>query len=358
MKITVLKGCSLFTMTLLAGATLFAAQDQAGNPETTFYENSLHYTNKGLEYWYSKDHGGLERITGIPFSQLSCNGCHVRTCDACHVATVDGKPSYSADTARTEAACAKCHSTESMVFARKNPGDSTADVHCARGMKCVDCHTAREVHGDGTAYDSMQAKGVMDTRCEKCHADLSKCPSNAVHKGKLDCSACHVRDVQSCYNCHFDTKISTGKSVSLPLKNMLFLINHDDKVTLGNLHTFVYRDKTMIVFAPAFSHLIMKEGRRCGDCHGSQLVREMGSGSFRPVVWEEAGLRNARGVIPVLEGFDWKFVFLNYADGKWSTIARPAKPLLNYSGYSSPLTKEQFARLAAPQGRRSAPAGR
>ena len=329
--------------------SILPAQDRTHNQDGNFYEKSLHYTNRGLEHWYLAKNGGLERITGIPFEKLSCNNCHVRSCDTCHVKEVGGKPAYSTGAAGTEKACEKCHGMESLTFARKSPSDPTADVHFAKGMKCMDCHTAREIHGDGTLYDSMQAPGALDVSCEKCHADLSKCPSNAVHKGRLDCTACHVRDVPSCYNCHFDTKVSEGKSVSIPMKNVLFLINHDKKVTLANLHTFIYRNKTLIVFAPSFSHLVMKQGRKCGDCHGNPILRQIKSGTYKPVEWQGGELKTAGGIVPVLDGYNWNFVFLNYSKGQWVPVEKPAAPLLNYSGYSSPITKEQFEKLAAPQ---------
>ena len=76
---------------------------------------------------------------------------------------------------------------------------------------------------------------------------------------------------------------------------MLFLVNHNGKVTLGNLHTFIYQNRTMIVFAPSFPRWIMKEGRKCGDCHGTQLVQSMSKKNFRPVVWEGGQLKNAGG---------------------------------------------------------------
>ena len=316
------------------------------------YEKSLHFSSRGLKYWYAKENGGLERITGIPFSRLRCNTCHVRSCDTCHVKEVDGKPVYSLEAAKAGTACLKCHDMESRTIALKNPADPAADVHFARGMKCMDCHSAREVHGDGKSYDSMQSPGLLDTSCEKCHADLSRCPSSSVHGAKVSCGACHVRDLPSCYNCHFDTKVKTGKSVSLPLNNVLFLVNHRNQVSLANLHTFVYQNKTMIVFAPSFPHWIMKQGRKCADCHGTKILRDMKNGDFQPVVWEKGALKGATGIIPVVEGIPWNFVFLNYVDGKWAPVENPASPLLNYSGYCRPISKEQLDRLAAPQTRK------
>jgi hypothetical protein len=329
-----------------AGAVAGSFGQEKKAPVANFYETSLHYTSRGLEYWYAKEQGGLERITGIPFSELPCANCHVRSCDTCHKKEVDGKASYSSDPVLLEDACQDCHGIESLAEVEKNPDNPAADVHFRKGLKCMDCHTAREVHGDGTPYNSIQDPGALDARCENCHkpADL-KCPGLSAHNGKLDCNACHVRDLPSCYNCHFATRIKERKSVSLPVKNLLFLVNHDGKVTLGNLHTFVYENKTMITFAPAFPHLVMKEGRPCGDCHASQAVQDLKKGSLRLVRWEGNELKNFQGIVPVLPGQDWGFVFLDYQGGRWSPIKNPSKPLVNFAGYCSPLTQEQLAKL-------------
>ncbi len=341
-----------FALALFCAGSVLVAQQPQSSPDRAFFEHSLHFTNQGLQHWYAKENGGLERITGVPFSSLNCNGCHVRTCDTCHAAQAGGRQAYSVTTAKAEASCEKCHDVETRDFARKNPHDPAADVHFAAGMKCMDCHSAREVHGDGVAYTSMQAPGAMETRCENCHKDLAKCPSATMHAGRVDCSACHTREVASCYNCHFDTKVKEGKSVSLPLKNLLFLINHDGKVTVANLHTFIYQNKTMIVFAPAFPHSIVRHGRECDDCHGSESVRAVQAGTLKAVKWDNDQVTNTIGVIPVVAGYEWDFPFLNYVEGKWIAAKNPATPLLNYSGWAQPMTRQQLAKLAQRQVRK------
>jgi hypothetical protein len=93
----------------------------------------------------------------------------------------------------------------------------------------------------------------------------------------------------------------------------------------------------------------MKQGRKCGDCHGNPILRQIKSGTYKPVEWQGGELKTAGGIVPVLDGYNWNFVFLNYSKGQWVPVEQPAAPLLNYSGYSSPITKEQFEKLAAPQ---------
>jgi hypothetical protein len=50
-----------------------------------------------------------------------------------------------------------------------------ADVHFLAGMECIDCHTAREVMGEGYAAPDM--RGQLEIRCEDCHGDGERSPS-------------------------------------------------------------------------------------------------------------------------------------------------------------------------------------
>ncbi|HYA15050.1 MAG TPA: hypothetical protein VEF33_11980, partial [Syntrophales bacterium] len=59
--------------------------------ENCFFLSSLHYTAKGMEYWYDKANGGIEIISGVPYSNLACKNCHAPGCDRCHKVAKDGK---------------------------------------------------------------------------------------------------------------------------------------------------------------------------------------------------------------------------------------------------------------------------
>ncbi len=48
------------------------------------------------------------------------------------------------------------------------------DVHFDAGMECIDCHTGREVMGDGYAYANMEAQ--LEIRCEDCHGSALQRP--------------------------------------------------------------------------------------------------------------------------------------------------------------------------------------
>lgn len=53
---------------------------------------------------------------------------------------------------------------------RTNDFDETPpDIHAERGMTCVDCHSKREMHGDGHLYTDRFHK--IEIQCESCHGD-------------------------------------------------------------------------------------------------------------------------------------------------------------------------------------------
>jgi hypothetical protein len=57
------------------------------------------------------------------------------------------------------------------------------DVHYDKGLSCIDCHTTRELHGDGTLYGTM--KGEVGIRCESCHGTPYEVASLKDGSGRL-----------------------------------------------------------------------------------------------------------------------------------------------------------------------------
>lgn len=125
-----------------------------------------------------------------------------------------------------------------------------ADVHFQRGMACIDCHTEREMHGDGQVFAKRHYE--VEIRCETCHgtpgttatgvtaqgrklrnlfiaatpnpsslvtlvskvtgkthevpqlASLAKQPPghDTAHLKKTECFTCHTAWAPTCYGCH------------------------------------------------------------------------------------------------------------------------------------------------------------
>ena len=338
----------VFGVFLISGAAQEAAKDV--KEKDCFYLSSLHYTAKGMEYWYSKGQGGLEQLTGVPYNDLTCKNCHAGGCDRCHKAEISQKEcklyKYSTAAARSQNLCLECHGREKAMIGI-NHKEKQPDVHVAAGMVCADCHSAMEMHGDGTEFVSMKQEGAMDTQCENCHEDVTPTEAHTVHHDKLDCKACHIRHVVSCTNCHFDHMVKTGKRKAIPVSGWLFLMNYKGKVTSASMQTFVAKgDKTFLMFAPHMSHAVTAEGKKCQACHATDIMKQAAKGSLRMTWFEDNKMMNLKGVIPVVDSVDYDFVYQDLVEGNWVPIKRPEKPVRQYVGFGSPLTGEQLAHLA------------
>lgn len=341
-------GPHLTAILALAALSGTAGSQEMGKKDCIFL-SSLHHTSSGMGYWYDKKNGGLETVTGVPYSELGCKNCHVASCDDCHKADVAGKPAYSTKAAKDQALCLKCHGREAATM-KADKAENRVDVHVQAGLQCMSCHTARDVHGDGTEYASMKQAGAIGATCEACHPKLTQTRSHTVHVGKLDCKACHVRQVVSCTNCHFDTLVKTGKRVAVPVSGWVFLMNEKGKVTSANMQTFIVpAKKTFLMFAPQFSHSVTKSGRRCDECHATEAAREARSKKVKLLWLDKGAVQQARGVIPVAAGAKYGLVFQDFQDGKWSVIENPAEPVIHYAGYGEPLSDAQVTKLATAQ---------
>jgi hypothetical protein len=344
----------VFVVALLCGIWVYgSATSKEIKEDHCFFLNSLHYTANGMEYWYSKERGGLEILTGIPYENLGCKNCHTPGCDRCHEVekTINECTisAYSTDSASNQSMCLKCHGRERAMIAIDHKAKQE-DVHIAMGMMCVDCHSQREMHGDGKEYVSLKQPGAMDTQCENCHDSVDPIEAHTVHNDKLDCKACHVRHVVSCTNCHFNTLVKEGKRKALPVSGWVFLMNYKDKVSSASMQTFVTEgNKTFLLFAPHMSHSVMKEGRACEDCHATDTMRRANEGSV-DLTWLKNGkLMNQKGVIPVVDGVNYECVYQDVQDGKWVPIENPPEPLLQYVAFGKPLTQEQLEKLVESQ---------
>ncbi|MGA7838739.1 MAG: hypothetical protein WB996_12270 [Ignavibacteriaceae bacterium] len=333
----------LTILSIIVLSTLTFSQDTTQHK--SIFESSLHHTGSGMKYWYDKKQGGLELITGVRYSDLSCKNCHIGSCDVCHKVEKDGKGFYSTAAAKKKDLCFNCH--EGIASIRKiNEENETPDVHEEMGLECLDCHSISDVHGDGAEFTSLNDPGAISAKCENCHDSISKNVSHYIHRNKVDCKGCHTREVVSCTNSQLETMIKEGKRVTQQVSGWEFLINYNGLVTSATIQTYVGPgNKTFIKFTPQFSHSIRGDGKKCEECHNNPNVNEMKSGSMNLTWLENGKLEQAHGVIPVTEGVDYNTVFQKYENGKWVPINNPEKPIVQFAGYGSPLTKKQVKRL-------------
>lgn len=334
------------------------ASQNAPTVRTNFFpwdENfpaSLHATGRGKHTWYDiQPNGGFEQYTGIAYNSLSCKTCHEPSstggCKSCHDTDT---PTLGAQVdASLTGKCGSCHGRQvAEAVTHHYP-----DVHRDGGMKCMDCHTLGDIHGDGTVHASQLSDGAIDAKCVNCHQTLASNSYHTSHASKVDCTACHTQSVVSCYNCHFETEVQLAQKKPYgQFKDWLFLVNRNGKVHTANIQSLKYQDKTFVALAPFFSHTIVRNARTCSDCHGNAAVADWAADSaINVVTWDPAAgkLSYLKGVIPVppnyqTGGLKFDFVDLNQPGGTvWSFLKSGADKIQLLFG--QPLTTQQMERL-------------
>jgi thiosulfate/3-mercaptopyruvate sulfurtransferase len=99
--------------------------------------------------------------------------------------------------------------------------DIKADIHFRQGrMKCTDCHTADEMHGDYktiglTTEDPLHRyDGGQVPECLQCHTAVGSADDaiqmHQMHGENLSCQVCHSVSYSSCDGCHVQTSEETG----------------------------------------------------------------------------------------------------------------------------------------------------
>ena len=350
------------------------------SPQAINFPTSLHATRTGKQTFYEAS-DGFFTLTGIPYNDLVCGNCHAST-------YADGT---AVDAETYEPSCADCH--EDPDNPTSDVADSVclgchgrqgaeqnlfSDVHRDAEKGCMECHTDREMHGDGTEYTSFLEEGAMDADCENCHVEggsatppSTEHTSHVIHGDKLHCSACHVASVSTCYNCHFESEVAeVGKRFfnQAPRTGFKMLMNHNGKVHTATFQALVHEGETFVAIAPFYGHSISKEDIECSSCHyddgdGNPILGEYAdTGKIVVTSWDAEAegtdrLVGPTGVIPIPP--DWQtaleFAFLDYTGDATDAISGTDNlPFWEYLKstadgshivFGEPLTAEQIEAL-------------
>ena len=147
----------------------------------------------------------------------SWSSCHGAGCGACHFPhndnatyqgndkTVRGKWPHSAshkmENLPKNDVCVRCHNRSGRIalsYEGRNDGNNAlvptrkgepgpdiisdernvtriqADIHHEKGLECIDCHTSRDIMGDGYAYENTYLQ--TEITCEDCHGSAKETP--------------------------------------------------------------------------------------------------------------------------------------------------------------------------------------
>ncbi len=126
--------------------------------------------------------------------------------------------------------------------------ETPPDVHFEAGMHCVDCHTARDVHGDGRIVP--HAANAVEIECEDCHGGADREASFFTRQGTLLTQL--ERDEEGVW---LIGKVTGKRHRVTQIARSLQAAEHG-----GALHRAMGRDES------GFSHLDRLE---CATCHSA-----------------------------------------------------------------------------------------
>jgi hypothetical protein len=227
--------CHSYQLERMRSNLMFTNTGMIKNIQLTWEgENGLLYAGRGERVFDAAGNerklepvAELDHLAGELYRKF-CSQCHVGIessdgrgsghaagCAACHFPynesatyegndpTVKGKFSYSASHGMQKLpgnqVCIRCHNRSGrislsyeglndgnnalvpsknglpgpmMISGGRNVTHITPDVHFAAGMDCIDCHTSRDVMGDGYAYENMYLQ--TEIGCEDCHGGAER----------------------------------------------------------------------------------------------------------------------------------------------------------------------------------------
>ena len=138
------------------------------------------------------------------------------------------------------------------------------DVHFAAGMECIDCHTSREVMGEG--YASAGMHGQLEIGCEDCHGSGAAGPrfTTAWREHELP-----VRESRQ-----YGRRLPAGARVALTRRGRPYSNVFDDD---GRVGVMLKRDGR-VLRSPAITgtaaHTLAGHDRlQCHACHSRSVVQ-------------------------------------------------------------------------------------
>ncbi|MCK4668161.1 cytochrome c3 family protein [Candidatus Dependentiae bacterium] len=247
------------------------------------FSTSMHYNAYGMRSEYERGAAGQYGIDMDLIYEDNCAGCHATTCTVCH-----GENGH--DQEITIDTCDACHFTkQTSTFIGDMPKHKSegphADIHYEKGLTCMDCHSAKEMHGDGNIYNTQQQ--AVTTACEDCHISPGKVvkemdvtqytteiSAHEIHDGKLDCAACHAGWTTTCVNCHLDILEAEGikKADKIVIDEFYLAEGIDGLIKPFLKQSTSYGDDTHTGYAAWMPHTITDEPKDCAFCHENREV--------------------------------------------------------------------------------------
>ena len=285
-----MKSNLMYTAAGMIRNTQLTCEGVDGNSYTTHGEKQFAADGTPFE---PKPVGDLDNQTGELYRKF-CSRCHVGAqvdgifgashasgCAACHFPwndegvysgsdrTMKGRAGHSASHAMSALpdtqVCSRCHNRSGrialsyqglydgnnglvptrggeggplMTSGARNLTHIMPDVHFAAGLECIDCHTSRDVMGDGFSYRNMYLQ--TEVACEDCHGSATQVP--------------RYREISR----ENDDALRESRNYKLPVTSGMLMIQTSKGRSYSNVF---YRDGA-----------VWLQGKRSGRLHRSRVI--------------------------------------------------------------------------------------
>jgi len=178
------------------------------------FKTSLHHgTGQKRKVTIRSGLTGPQDFDQLPAHQIegynkNCATCHA-SCGECHITRPPiGGGGLATGHSFTKTpdmvtVCVTCHVSRGGHAYLGVASGTSPDVHLTKaGYKCVDCHKADELHGDGQPVLQRYAYSKLP-KCQECHVGLeTKNTYHTMHYTQFNCQTCHSQDYNNCGSCH------------------------------------------------------------------------------------------------------------------------------------------------------------
>lgn len=154
-----------------------------------------------------------------------------------------------------------------MIGGVRNAVHIAGDIHFEKGMDCIDCHTSRDMMGDGYSYPNMYHQ--VEIACEDCHGSPEEPPRTARIERE---NAEPLRESR-----HYVRPMQYGADMVLTARDRMYsnVVLEDEKIWVYGKRSGKRHESKVITGTP--EHAIPGHRRlECYGCHSQSVAQCFG----------------------------------------------------------------------------------
>ena len=158
----------------------------------------------------------------------------------------------------------KGHLGERVISGARNATRIQADIHHEKGMECIDCHTSRDVMGDGYAYENMYLQ--TEIACEDCHGSAAEPPQvEAIERENEEA----LRE-----SAHYPRQMQQGEAMVLTAKGRKYsnVLQESGKIWVQGKRNGKMHESKVITGTPEHT-IVGHERMECYACHSRSVAQ-------------------------------------------------------------------------------------